>query len=64
LAFVRSNTSRGAATIRATADQLGWPGSVRGTVRDLWAHKDLPRWSGSIEATVEPHGIKMFRIGS
>ena len=38
------------------------PRKLRARVRDLWAHKDLPRWSGSIEATVEPHSIAMFRI--
>jgi alpha-galactosidase len=50
------------ARIRASADQLGWPPGVRARVRDLWAHKDLPRWSGSIDPTVEPHGVAMFRI--
>jgi alpha-galactosidase len=48
--------------IRATASQLGWPASLRARVRDLWAHRDLPRWSGAIEATVEPHGVAMFRV--
>jgi alpha-galactosidase len=50
------------ATIRATAEQLGWPGGIRAKVRDLWAHKDVGRWAGSIQATVEPHGVAMFRI--
>jgi alpha-galactosidase len=50
------------ATIRVTADQLGWPPSLRARVRDLWAHRDLPRWSGSIEANVEPHGVAMYRV--
>jgi alpha-galactosidase len=50
------------ATIRATADQLGALPS-RARVRDLWAHRDLARWSGTIEATVEPHGVAMFRVG-
>jgi alpha-galactosidase len=49
-------------TIRATASQLGWPASLRARVRDLWTHRDLPRWSGAISATVEPHGVAMFRI--
>jgi alpha-galactosidase len=31
-------------------------------VRDVWAHKDMPRWSGSLEQTVPPHGIAMFRV--
>jgi hypothetical protein len=47
--------------IRATADQVTVAG--RAPVRDLWAHKDAGRWSGSIQAIVEPHGVAMFRIG-
>ena len=48
--------------IRATAEHVGLAkGKAR--VRDLWAHKDLPRWSGAIEATVEPHEVAMYRIG-
>ena len=43
---------------------FGWPAGVRARVRDLWAHKDVGRWAGSIEATVEPHGVAMFRIDS
>ncbi|MEO7278249.1 MAG: glycoside hydrolase family 27 protein [Sphingomicrobium sp.] len=49
-------------TIRATADALGWPSGVRAEVRDLWAHRDMPRWSGSLSASVEPHGVAMFRV--
>ena len=48
--------------IRASADLLGYPPHLRARVRDLWAHRTLRRWSGSIEATVEPHGVAMFRI--
>ena len=50
-------------TIRATAEQLGWPAGIRAKVRNLWGHKDVGRWAGSIEATVEPHGVAMFRVG-
>ena len=49
-------------TIRATADQLGWPGSVQAKMRDLWAHKDIGRWKDTLDATVEPHGVSMFRV--
>jgi alpha-galactosidase len=59
LLFNRGETP---ATIRATAEQLDYPSNLRARVRDLWAHKDLPRWSGAIEATVEPHGVAMYRI--
>ncbi len=50
------------ATIRATAEQVGYPRGARARVRDLWAHKNAGRWSGAIEATVEPRGVAMFRI--
>ena len=48
--------------IRATAENLEVPAGFRGKVRDLWAHKDVGRWSGTIGATVEPHGVAMYRI--
>jgi len=63
-ALLLFNRGNAPALIRASADQLGWPTGVRARIRDLWMHKDLPRWSGSISATVEPHGVAMFRISS
>jgi alpha-galactosidase len=59
LLFNRGETP---AAIRATAGHLGYPPKLRARVRDLWAHKDLPGWSGSIETSVEPHGVAMFRV--
>ena len=50
------------AIIRATAEQLGYPTTFRAKLRDLWAHRDLPRWSGTFEARVEPHGVVMLRL--
>jgi alpha-galactosidase len=61
-ALLLFNRGDAPANIRASAEQLGWPTSLRARVRDLWAHKDLPRWSGAIQATVEPHGVAMYRI--
>jgi len=63
-ALLLFNRGAAPASIRATADQLGWPAGVRAKVRDLWAHRDVGRWTGSIEATVEPHGVATFRIDS
>jgi alpha-galactosidase len=63
-ALLLFNRGDAPASIRATADQLGWPADVRAKIRDLWGHKDVGRWAGSIEATVEPHGVAMFRIAS
>jgi alpha-galactosidase len=56
------NRGEEASTIRATAEQLDWPANTRAKVRDLWAHKDQPRWSGSLGARVEPHGVAMYRL--
>jgi alpha-galactosidase len=61
-ALLLFNRGPQSAKIRATAEQLGYPLRLRASVRDLWAHRALRRWSGSIEATVEPHGVAMFRI--
>jgi alpha-galactosidase len=56
------NRGAQAVTIRATAEQLGYPPRLRAKVRDLWAHKNVRRWVGSIETTVEPHGVAMYRV--
>jgi alpha-galactosidase len=61
-ALLLFNRSAAPAMIRATADQFGWPPQLRVRVRDLWLHKDEARWSGSIQAVVEPHGVAMFRL--
>jgi alpha-galactosidase len=63
-ALLLFNRGDAPASIRARADQLGWPAGVRAKVRDLWSHKDVGRWADSIEASVEPHGVAMFRIES
>jgi alpha-galactosidase len=49
-------------SIRANADELGYPSRLRARVRDLWAHRNVRRWTGVLEAQVEPHGVAMFRI--
>jgi alpha-galactosidase len=50
------------ATITATAEQIGWPAKERVRVRDLWAHRDVRLRRGGLTATVEPHGVAMFRL--
>ena len=50
------------ATISATAEQIGWPAKDRVRVRDLWAHRDVRLRQGGLTATVEPHGVEMFRL--
>ena len=63
-AILLFNRSEQSATIKVSADELGWHSGVRAKVRDLWAHRDMGLWKGSISASVEPHGVAMFRIGS
>jgi alpha-galactosidase len=50
------------ATIRASAEQIGWPASKRARIRDLWAHREMRVRRDGLEATLEPHGVAMFRV--
>jgi alpha-galactosidase len=61
-ALLLFNRGNQAVRIRATNEQLDVPANFKARVRDLWAHKDLERWSGAIEATVQPHDVRMYRI--
>jgi alpha-galactosidase len=61
-ALLLFNRGEAPAKIRATAEHLGYPAGVRARVRDLWMHKDVGRWTGAIEASVEPHGVAMFTV--
>jgi alpha-galactosidase len=60
-AILLFNRGEAPARIEATGDQLG-AAAIGGGVRDLWAHKDLGRWRGSIGANVAPHGVAMFVV--
>ena len=61
-ALLLFNRGSEAVRIRATNEQLGVPVNFKAQVRDLWAHKDMKRWSGAIEAIVQPHDVQMYRI--
>jgi len=63
LAVLLFNRGEVPATIGGSGGELAWQAKGRAKVRDLWAHKDIGRWTGAIEATVEPHGVAMYRIG-
>jgi alpha-galactosidase len=43
-------------------EQLGYPGHLTATVRDLWAHKDLGKFSAKFSASVESHGVVMVTV--
>jgi alpha-galactosidase len=41
---------------------IGYPPHLNANVRDLWAHKDVGKLSGSFSATVPSHGVVMVTI--
>jgi alpha-galactosidase len=43
-------------------DQIGYPAHLSAAVRDLWAHKDLGKFSGKFSAPVESHAVVMVRV--
>jgi alpha-galactosidase len=56
--------NRGASekTIAASWKDLGYPESLKASVRDLWEHKDLSSATGSFSASVPSHGVVLVRI--
>lgn len=43
-------------------EKIGYPGHLSATVRDLWAHKDLGKFTGKFSAPVESHGVVLVRV--
>jgi alpha-galactosidase len=43
-------------------EELGYPGHLSASVRDLWAHKDLGKFSTKFSAPVESHGVVMVTV--
>jgi len=41
---------------------LGYPASFNASVRDLWEHKDLGKFSGRFSARVLSHGVAMISV--
>ncbi len=56
--------NRGASqeTITATWEQIGYPEHLSASVRDLWAHKDLGKFTGKFSAPVESHGVVVVTV--
>jgi alpha-galactosidase len=61
-AVVLLNRSDKSATISADWRDLGYPATLPASVRDLWAHKDLARQTGSFSADVPANAAVMVRI--
>ncbi len=56
--------NRGAsdADISVSWEDLGYPAHLSGAVRDLWAKKDLGKFTGTFSAKVPSHGVAMLRV--
>lgn len=56
--------NRGSSTqeIAVSWEQIGYPAHLSAVVRDLWAHKDLGKFSGKFSAPVESHGVVMVTV--
>jgi alpha-galactosidase len=61
-AVVLLNRGDSSQTIPLKWEQIGYPGHVPATVRDLWAHKELGKFAGEFSSTVPPHGVSMVSI--
>jgi alpha-galactosidase len=48
--------------ITASWEYLGYPGHVSATVRDLWQHKDLGKFTGKFSAPVASHAVVMVTV--
>ena len=61
-AVVLFNRSSAEKEISVNWRDIGYPDQLSASVRDLWAHKDLGKLSGSFSARVPSHGVVMVTI--
>jgi alpha-galactosidase len=61
-AVILLNRSAGEQNITANWRELGYPAHITATVRDLWQHKDLGKFTGSFSAAVPAHGVVMVTV--
>jgi alpha-galactosidase len=56
--------NRGASDVEISVpwEAIGYPGNVSANLRDLWAHKDLGKFTGKFAAKVESHGVVVVTI--
>jgi alpha-galactosidase len=48
--------------ITAAWDALGYPDHLAASVRDLWQHKDLGKFTGKFSSSVASHGVVMVTV--
>jgi alpha-galactosidase len=61
-AVILLNRGSSSQEISAAWLDLGYPEHLAGTVRDLWQHKDLGKFTSKFSARVDPHGVVMVTV--
>jgi alpha-galactosidase len=61
-AVVLFNRGGEANTIEVKWPQIGYPAGISAEVRDLWAKKDLGKFTSSFKANVASHGVVMVKV--
>jgi alpha-galactosidase len=61
-AVILFNRGQAEQTIGVNWEEIGYPSHFSAAVRDLWAKKDLGKFTGKFSAPVPPHGVVMVTI--
>jgi len=61
-AVVLLNRGGSQMNIAVTWEEMGYPEHLSATVRDLWQHKDLGKFTGKFGASVPSHGVAMLTV--
>jgi alpha-galactosidase len=61
-AVILFNRGESETEISVAWNQIGYPDHLSAEVRDLWAHKDLGRFTGTFKASVPNHGVVMVTV--
>lgn len=61
-AVILFNRAEAEQNIVVTWEDIGYPGKIVASVRDLWQHKDLGKQAGKFGATIPPHGVVMLTV--
>jgi alpha-galactosidase len=61
-ALILFNRGAAEAEIAVSWTQLGYPDHLSASVRDLWMHKDLGKFTGSFSSKVTSHGVVMVKV--
>ena len=60
--MVLLNRGAGEQHISVNWEDLGYPNTLSASVRDLWQHKDLGKFTGKFSGTVASHGVVMITV--